>query len=477
MNALPYQKGFVALVPIAAPLLFTALNNQYWSTDLSEPIASAPVVIFQYAMSPFEDWHALAWAGAFIITVFVLALAVAIAGPWLFGWTVLAAVYKALVLLVIACPCALVISTPVTIVSGLAAAARRGILIKGGIYLEEARKLKAIALDKTGTITEGKMALAEVVAAPGTDRGRLLALVGAAESGSEHPIAAAIAAGAREELGELPEVKSLTNRPGLGVEAVVNVAADAMIGRASTANSAPSGPEPTRVLVGRPSLLSDEALAWPDGLLDQAETLGAKGITVVAAGWDGQVRGLLSVADTVRPDSQRAIAALIDHDITPWMVTGDSKQVARAVARQVGIAPERVIAGVMPEDKVDIVARLQAEGQRVAMVGDGVNDAAALATAELGIAMGSGADVAMEASDLTIVSGALMGAVDAIRLSRSTLSTIKANLFWAFGYNVAAIPLAAVGLLTPLIGGLAMAASSVLVVLNSLRLRRFQPTR
>ena len=272
-------------------------------------------------------------------------------------------------------------------------------------------------------------------------------------------------------------MKSLTNRPGLGVEAVVNVAADAMIGRASTANSAPSGPEPTRVLVGRPSLLSDEALAWPDGLLDQAETLGAKGITVVAAGWDGQVRGLLSVADTVRPDRQRAIAAVIDHDITPWMVTGDSKQVARAVARQVGIAPERVIAGVMPEDKVDIVARLQAEGQRVAMVGDGVNDAAALATAELGIAMGSGADVAMEASDLTIVSGALMGAVDAIRLSRSTLSTIKANLFWAFGYNVAAIPLAAVGLLTPLIGGLAMAASSVLVVLNSLRLRRFQPTR
>ena len=408
----------------------------------------------------------------------VLAIASVTLIAWLaLGQPVDAAIAAAVAVLVIACPCALGLATPTALLVGTGRGSQLGLLISGPQVLEATRNIDTIVLDKTGTITEGKMALAEVVAAPGTDRGRLLALVGAAESGSEHPIAAAIAAGAREELGELPEVKSLTNRPGLGVEAVVNVAADAMIGRASTANSAPSGPEPTRVLVGRPSLLSDEALAWPDGLLDQAETLGAKGITVVAAGWDGQVRGLLSVADTVRPDSQRAIAALIDHDITPWMVTGDSKQVARAVARQVGIAPERVIAGVMPEDKVDIVARLQAEGQRVAMVGDGVNDAAALATAELGIAMGSGADVAMEASDLTIVSGALMGAVDAIRLSRSTLSTIKANLFWAFGYNVAAIPLAAVGLLTPLIGGLAMAASSVLVVLNSLRLRRFQPTR
>ena len=251
-----------------------------------------------------------------------------------------AAIAAAVAVLVIACPCALGLATPTALLVGTGRGSQLGLLISGPQVLEATRNIDTIVLDKTGTITEGKMALAEVVAAPGTDRGRLLALVGAAESGSEHPIAAAIAAGAREELGELPEVKSLTNRPGLGVEAVVNVAADAMIGRASTANSAPSGPEPTRVLVGRPSLLSDEALAWPDGLLDQAETLGAKGITVVAAGWDGQVRGLLSVADTVRPDSQRAIAALIDHDITPWMVTGDSKQVARAVARQVGIAPE-----------------------------------------------------------------------------------------------------------------------------------------
>ena len=416
-----------------------------------------------------------------VSAVFVPIVLVIAAGT-LIGWLALgqpvdAGIAAAVAVLVIACPCALGLATPTALLVGTGRGSQLGLLISGPQVLEATRNIDTIVLDKTGTITEGRMALAEVVTTPGTDRRQLLALSGAAESGSEHPIAAAIATGAREELGgTLPEVESLTNRPGLGVEAVVSFG-DADSHDAGDEVEGGVGVETTRVLVGRPSLLSDEGLAWPDGLLDQAETLGATGITVVAAGWDGQVRGLLAVADTVRPDSQRAIAALIENNITPWMVTGDSKQVATAVARQVGIAPERVVAGVMPEDKVDIVARLQGEGQRVAMVGDGVNDAAALATAELGIAMGSGADVAMEASDLTIVSGALMGAVDAIRLSRSTLSTIKANLFWAFGYNVAAIPLAAVGLLTPLIGGLAMAASSVLVVLNSLRLRRFQPTR
>ena len=403
-------------------------------------------------------------SAVFVPIVLVIAAGTLLA--WLaLGQPVDAAIAAAVAVLVIACPCALGLATPTALLVGTGRGSQLGLLISGPQVLEATRNIDTIVLDKTGTITEGRMALAEVVAAPGTDRSDLLALAGAAESGSEHPIAAAIATGAREELGgALPGVDTLTNRPGLGVEATVWLGDE-------------PGGETTRVLVGRPSLLSDEGLVWPEGLLDRAETLGATGVTVVAAGWGGQARGLLAVADTVRPDSRRAIAALIEHHITPWMVTGDSEQVATAVARQVGIAPERVVAGVMPEDKVNIVARLQAEGQRVAMVGDGVNDAAALATAELGIAMGSGADVAMEASDLTIVSGALMGAVDAIRLSRSTLSTIKANLFWAFGYNVAAIPLAAVGLLTPLIGGLAMAASSVLVVLNSLRLRRFQPTR
>ncbi|MBP7993398.1 heavy metal translocating P-type ATPase [Candidatus Microthrix sp.] len=391
----------------------------------------------------------------------VLLIAAATLTAWLaLGQPVDAAIAAAVAVLVIACPCALGLATPTALLVGTGRGSQLGLLISGPQVLEATRDIDVMVLDKTGTITEGIMSLVDVVPGPGTERAELLRLVGSAESGSEHPIAAAITDAARYELGDLPPVESLTNHPGLGVRATVI-----------------SSREHTLVLVGRPGLLADEGLVWPEGLRSRADELGSDGVTVVAAGWDGTVRGLLTVADTVRPDSERAIAALIEHNITPWMVTGDAEPVARAVAEQVGIDPDHVVAGVMPEDKVAIVARLQGEGHRVAMAGDGVNDAAALATADLGIAMGSGADVAMEASDLTIVSGALMGTVDAIRLSRSTLGTIKVNLFWAFGYNVAAIPLAAVGLLTPLIGGLAMAASSVLVVLNSLRLRRFQPTR
>ncbi|MEZ5372521.1 MAG: heavy metal translocating P-type ATPase [Microthrixaceae bacterium] len=397
----------------------------------------------------------------------VLAIAAVTLMAWLaLGRPVDAGIAAAVAVLVIACPCALGLATPTALLVGTGRGSQLGLLISGPHVLEATRDIDVIVLDKTGTVTEGSMALVDVVPAEGTERAELLRLAGAAEAGSEHPIAAAITTGARDELGSLPDVASLANRPGLGVSAVVG----------DEGNGEGTEGEGTEVLIGRPSLLDDEGLTWPDGLRSRAEELGAGGVTVVAAGWEGTVRGLLTVADTVRPDSARAVAALADHHITPWMVTGDAEPVARAVAAQVGIDPANVVAGVLPEDKVDIVARLQADGHRVAMAGDGVNDAAALATADLGIAMGSGADVAMEASDLTIVSGALLGTVDAIRLARSTLRTIKANLFWAFGYNVAAIPLAALGLLTPLIGGLAMAASSVLVVLNSLRLRRFRPT-
>ncbi|MEZ5382645.1 MAG: heavy metal translocating P-type ATPase [Microthrixaceae bacterium] len=393
----------------------------------------------------------------------VLAISALTLLTWLaLGRPVDAGVAAAVAVLVIACPCALGLATPTALLVGTGRGSQLGLLISGPEVLEATRSIDVVVLDKTGTVTQGNMALGEVVTAPGVERAQLLGLAGAAEAGSEHPIAAAIAAAARDELGRLGEVTELNNRAGLGIEASVR--------------PADAAAAPTRVVVGRPALLDEEGHAWPDGLAERAEGLAAGGITVVAAGWDGEVRGLLCVADQIRPDSARAISRLEALGISPWLVTGDSEAVAHAVAAKVGIAPERVMAGVLPEDKVNVVTKLQADGHRVAMAGDGVNDAAALATADLGIAMGGGADVAMEASDLTIVSGGLLGTVDAIRLARSTLGTIKANLFWAFAYNVAAIPLAALGLLTPLIGGLAMAASSVLVVLNSLRLRRFQPT-
>jgi Cu+-exporting ATPase len=312
-------------------------------------------------------------------------------------------------------------------------------------------------LDKTGTVTTGRMALAEVALAEGEDRAEVLRLAGALEDASEHPIARAIARAAREDAGEfgaLPVVESFANREGRGVEGVV---------------------DGHGVQVGRPSLMADWSLAVPADLDAARQAAEARGRTAVLAAWDGRVRAVLVVADTVKPTSAEAVASLRELGLRPVLLTGDNETTARSVAAEVGI--DEVIAEVLPGDKADVIRRLQAEGRVVAMVGDGVNDAPALAQADLGLAIGTGTDVAIEASDLTLVSGDLRAAADAIRLSRSTLRTIKQNLGWAFGYNVAAIPLAAVGLLNPLVAGAAMALSSVSVVANALRLRRFAAHR
>jgi len=331
--------------------------------------------------------------------------------------------------------------------------------------LESTRAVDTIVLDKTGTVTTGQMSLADVVAAPGQDEAELLRLAGALESASEHPIAAAIAAGARavlaelpgrrEAMDELPDVTDFTSHPGFGASGMV---------------------EGHMVAAGRPGWLeSDWAMSIPAPLDTRMAPARAAGQTVVCVGWDGQVRGVLTVADTVKSTSAAAVTRLRQMGLRPVLLTGDGAGAARAVADEVGIA--EVIAGVLPAEKVDAIKRLQAAGHVVAMAGDGINDAAALAQADLGLAMGTGTDAAIEASDLTLVRGDLLGVPDAIALSRRTLRTIKANLFWAFGYNAAAIPLAALGYLNPLIAAATMAFSSLFVVSNSLRLRRFRPPR
>ena len=381
----------------------------------------------------------------------VIAVAVATLGAWLgAGFPATAAFTAAVAVLVIACPCALGLATPTALLVGTGRGAQMGILIKGPEVLESTRKVDTIVLDKTGTVTTGKMTLVDVVAGPGVDRAELLRLAGALEDASEHPIAQAIAKGATQEVGQLPTPTEFANVEGRGVRGVVE-------GRA--------------VVVGRESLLADESLALSAGLAAAKARAEGEGKTVVAAGWDGAARGLLVVADTIKPTSAEAVAQLRRLGLTPVLLTGDNEAVARQIAAEVGI--DQVIAEVLPKDKVDVVVRLQKEGKVVAMVGDGVNDAPALAQADLGLAMGTGTDVAIEASDLTLVRGDLRGAVDAIRLSRRTLGTIKANLFWAFAYNVAAIPIAALGMLNPMLAGAAMAFSSVFVVGNSLRLRGF----
>ncbi len=392
-----------------------------------------------------------------IFVPIVLMLATATLGFWLgTGGGAGAAFTAAVAVLIIACPCALGLATPTALMVGTGRGAQLGILIKGPEVLEQTQRIDTVVLDKTGTVTTGKMSLAGVVAADGVDESELLRLAGALEAGSEHPIARAVAAGATERTGPLPAVEDFANVEGLGVQGQVD-------GHA--------------VLVGRPSLLQQWSQPLPPALVTALEAEQAAGRTAVAVAWDGQARGVLSVADTVRPTSRLALQQLRALGLTPVLLTGDNARVAEAVAREVGIdvGPDTVIADVLPQDKVDVVTRLQEQGRVVAMVGDGVNDAAALARADLGLAMGTGTDVAIEASDLTLVGGDLRAAADAIRLARRTLRTIKGNLFWAFGYNLAAIPLAAAGLLNPMIAGGAMAFSSVFVVSNSLRLRGFRP--
>ena len=384
----------------------------------------------------------------------VIALAVATLGFWLGSGAGAAVAFTASVaVLIIACPCALGLATPTALLVGTGRGAQLGILIKGPEILESTRRADTVVLDKTGTVTTGRMQLTSVVAAAGEDEDEVLRTAAALEDGSEHPIARAVADAGREQ-GPLPAVLELVNLEGLGVRGVVE-----------------GQDGPRSVVVGRPRLL-DEPL--PDELQAALDEAGAAGRTAVAVAWDGRARGVLAVADAVRPTSTEAVRRLRDLGLHPVLLTGDHEAVARAVAAEVGI--DEVIAGVLPADKAAVVERLQAAGRVVAMVGDGVNDAAALVRADLGVAMGTGTDVAIEASDLTLVRGDLLVAVDAIRLARRTLATIKANLFWAFAYNVAALPLAAAGLMNPMLAGAAMAFSSVFVVSNSLRLRRFRPT-
>lgn len=379
----------------------------------------------------------------------VIAIAVVTLGVWLVaGFPATAALTAAVAVLIIACPCALGLATPTALLVGTGRGAQLGVLIKGPEVLESTRKVDTIVLDKTGTVTTGRMALVDVVPDGSTTRAELLRIAGALEDASEHPIAQAIAKGATQEVGALPVPESFENVRGVGVQGVVE-------GRA--------------VVVGREALLADWSQHLSSDLTNTKVQAEGEGKTVVAVGWDGQARGLLVVADQVKPTSADAVARLVALGLTPVLLTGDNRAVAEQVAAEVGIA--EVVAEVMPQDKADVIARLQGDGRVVAMVGDGVNDAPALAQADLGLAMGTGTDAAIEAADITLVRGDLGAAVDAVRLSRRTLGTIKVNLFWAFAYNVAAIPLAALGLLNPMLAGAAMAFSSVFVVGNSLRLR------
>jgi P-type Cu+ transporter len=385
----------------------------------------------------------------------VIAIAVGTLGFWLAtGETAAFAFTAAVAVLIIACPCALGLATPTALMVGTGRGSQLGLIIKGPEVLESTRRVDTVVLDKTGTVTSGSMSLVDVAVADGAGRSEALRLAGALEHASEHPIAQAIAKAAQAEHGLLPAPETFANREGLGVEGVVD-------GHA--------------LAVGRPALLADRGMHLPgelDALRLEAESAGR---TAVAAAWDGELRALFVVADTVKPGSAEAVGALRGLGLRPVLLTGDNERTARAVAGEVGI--DEVIAEVLPSEKADVIRRLQHEGRVVAMVGDGVNDAPALAQADLGLSIGTGTDVAIEASDLTLVSGDLRAAGDAIRLSRATLRTIKENLAWAFGYNVAALPLAAMGFLNPVIAGLAMAFSSVSVVANALRLRRFRSHR
>ncbi|MCU1489921.1 MAG: copA [Acidimicrobiaceae bacterium] len=390
----------------------------------------------------------------------VIAIALVTLAVWLAtGQPDTEAFAAAVAVLVVACPCALGLATPTALLVGTGRGAQLGILIKGPEVLESTLRIDTVVLDKTGTVTTGRMSLVEVVASPGEDPDAVLRIAGALEAASEHPIARAIAAGARERAGALPEPEGFSNREGLGVEGLV---------------------EGHAVVVGRASLLFEEyALALSPELAEALAHAEAEGRSAVVVGWDGAIRGLLVVSDTLRPSSRAAISELASLGLDPVLLTGDNLRAARTVAAAVGIALDErhVIAEVLPGEKLDVIRRLQAEGRIVAMVGDGVNDAAALAQADLGVAMGTGTDAAIEAADLSLVGGELSAAADGIRLARRTHAVIKGNLAWAFAYNLAALPLAAAGRLNPMLAGLAMAGSSLFVVTNSLRLRRFSVQR
>ncbi|MET8603121.1 heavy metal translocating P-type ATPase [Streptomyces rubiginosohelvolus] len=382
----------------------------------------------------------------------VIALALATLGYWLGNGAGLTAAFTAAVaVLIIACPCALGLATPTALMVGTGRGAQLGILIKGPEVLETTRRVDTIVLDKTGTVTTGRMTLQTTHTTDGTDETEVLRIAGALENASEHPIAQAVASAATDTTGPLPTPEDFANVPGLGVQGIV---------------------EGHAVLVGREQLLAEWEIRLPAPLAEAKKAAEAAGRTAIAVAWDGEARAVLEVADAVKDTSAEAVRRLRALGLTPILLTGDNRAVAESVAAEVGI--DEVYAEVMPQDKVDVVKRLQNEGRSVAMVGDGVNDAAALAQADLGLAMGTGTDAAIEAGDLTLVRGDLNAAADAIRLSRRTLSTIRTNLFWAFAYNVAALPLAAAGLLNPMIAGAAMAFSSVFVVGNSLRLRTFK---
>lgn len=409
--------------------------------------------LVEQAQTGKADVQRLADRVSAVFVPIVIALALGTLIVWLLiGAETEAAFTAAVATLIIACPCALGLAAPTALLVGTGRGAQLGILIKGPQILESTRRVDTILLDKTGTVTTGRMSLTDVVAAGTEDEAEVLRLAGAAEAGSEHPIAAAIVAEARSRLGELPGLGSFASEQGVGVQAVV---------------------DGHLVVVGRPSWLSSSwGIAVPEDLAAASHTLEGLGRTAVTVAWDGRTRGVVAVSDTVKSTSAEAVAQMRRLGLTPVLLTGDNQRAARAVAAEVGIG--EIYAEVLPAEKANVVSELHARGHVVAMVGDGVNDAVALATADLGIAMGTGTDVAIEASDLTLVRSDLIAVVDAIRLSRRTLATIKGNIFWAFAYNVAAIPLAMLGMLNPLVAGAAMALSSAFVVSNSLRLRSFR---
>ena len=426
------------------------------ATNLGGDTALAQIArVAAQAQSGKADVQRLADRVAGVFVPIVIALSLLTFTGWLVvGGTAAAAFSAAVAVVIIACPCALGLATPTALMVGTGRGAQLGILIKGPEILEQTRQVTTIVLDKTGTVTEGRMEVAALVAAEGMAETELLRLAAGAEDASEHPIARAIAEHGHQRLGALPAVGGFTNRAGLGVQARVD------------------GHD---ILIGRPAFLAEWCIELPLELTAAAAQLEDTGATVVAVACDGAPSGLLAVADRIKPTSADAISELKQLGLQPVLLTGDNERAAGTVARRVGI--ERVLPGVLPDAKAEEIGRLQREGEVVAMVGDGVNDAPALAQADLGLAIGTGTDIAIEASDLTLVSGDLRAAADAIRLARRTLQTIKDNLFWAFAYNVAAIPLAIAGLLDPIIAAAAMSFSSVFVVTNSLRLRRFRSPR